>query len=233
MNIDISFMWDALRQIAAYIPVTLELTLGGLLIALPFAILFAFAAYRKVPVLYQISKVFISFVRGTPIILHMFVLYNLLPELLNWYLKAIGSDFKIWDVDPKWYAFIALSLYPLASLTECFRSALATVDKGQMEAAETVGLTRLQGYLRIVIPQAVVSAMPLMCNVVIDVLKSTSLAFSMMVVEITGEAKILAGLSMAYVEAYLDIFIIYIILVIVIENIFKLVERRISRYKVA
>ena len=55
----------------------------------------------------------------------------------------------------------------------------------------------------------------------------------MMVVEITGEAKILAGLSMAYVEAYLDIFIIYIILVIAIENIFKLVERRISRYKVA
>lgn len=233
MNIDFAFMWEALKDIITYIPVTLELTLGGLLIALPFAVLFAFASYRKIPVLYQISKVFISFVRGTPIILHMFVLYNLLPELLNWYLKSIESDFKIWDVNPIWYAFIALSLYPLASLTECFRSALATVDKGQMEAAETVGLTRTQGYLRIVIPQAVVSAMPLMCNVVIDVLKSTSLAFSMMVVEITGEAKILAGLSMSYVEAYLDIFIVYIFLVIIIENIFRQAERKLSKYKAA
>ena len=191
MILDIDFMWTALRDIIRYIPVTLELTAGALVITLPIAALFSFVVYKSVPVLSPISKVLISLIRGTPIILHLYILYNVLPSFLNSFLTGIGSTLKIWDINNIYYAFIALSLFPIASLTEAFRSALSLVDKGQLEAASSVGMTKFQGYVRIVIPQAIVLALPVMCNSTVDLIKSTSLAFTMMVVEITGEAKVI------------------------------------------
>ena len=232
MILDLGFMWTALLNIAHYIPVTLELTFGALLIALPLSILFAFVTDKSVPVISQISRVLISLIRGTPIILHMYVLYNLLPSILNIILVRMGSTVKIWQVNNIYYAFMALALFPVTSLTEAFRSSLSVVDKGQLEAASTVGMTKFQGYMHIVIPQAIVTAIPLMCNTVVDLIKSTSLAFTMMVVEITGEAKTLGGLHLSYIEAYLDILIIYVILVVILEKFFKIMEKRLSVFKV-
>ena len=106
-----------------------------------------------------------------------------------------------------------------------------TVDKGQYEAGQTVGLSKLQTYFRIIFPQAVVSAIPNICTLVVGLIKMTSLAFAMTVQDIMAIAKIEAGNSYNYIEAYLDVFIIYLVLCILVEAIFRKVEFNTKRYK--
>ena len=100
-----------------------------------------------------------------------------------------------------------------------------------MEAAKACGLNSFQAYTRIIIPQALVSALPNLGNVIVNLFKGTSLVFIMGVQDITAIAKTAAGRSYAYVEAYLDIFIIYLIFCMIIDFLFRYAERRLKRYK--
>lgn len=233
MNIDFEFMLEAFPKILRYLPVTIRLTAGALVIAFPIALLFALVLTRKIPVAEQIIRVYLSILKGTPIILQMYIAYSLLPSLLQRYFTAAGININIFDIDNSWYAYIALSLSATAFLTEAFRSAMGSVDKGQLEAAYMVGLTGIQAYRRIVLPQMFGIAMPVITNTVVSTIKATSLAFAMSVVEVTGEAKILAGISLSYFEAYLDIFFVYIILICIVEFLLKTLERYLVRYRVS
>lgn len=118
-----------------------------------------------------------------------------------------------------------------AVLSEVFRSALLTVNHGQMEAALSIGLSKGQAYRRIVIPQALVSALPNLCNTTVNLLKSTSLAFLMTVKDITAIAKTNAAYGYNYIEAYLVIFAIYIVLCTVVQIGFRMFERFAAGYK--
>lgn len=100
-----------------------------------------------------------------------------------------------------------------------------------MEAALTVGLTKRQAYTRIIIPQALTAALPNLCNTVIGLIKNTSLAFLMAVQEITAISKMKAAAGYNYIEAYLMIALIYILLCTIIQLIFSLAEYQLSAYK--
>ena len=91
------------------------------------------------------------------------------------------------------------------SLAEILRSAILTVDKGQLEAAQAIGLTNRQAYIRIVFPQALRSALPNLCNLVINLVKGTSLVFVMTIKDITAIAKVEASYGYQYFESYLVI----------------------------
>jgi L-cystine transport system permease protein len=106
-----------------------------------------------------------------------------------------------------------------------------TVSHGQMEAALSIGMSRRQAYLRIILPQAAVAALPNICNSTISLLKSTSLAFMMSVQDITAIAKMKAAYGYNYIEAYLVIAFIYIIVCTVVQLIFNFVEARLSTYR--
>ena len=93
------------------------------------------------------------------------------------------------------------------TLSEVFRSALLTVNRGQLEAGLTTGLTASQTYKRIIIPQALTAAIPNLCNATVGLIKNTSLAFMMTVRDITAVAKIQASYGYNYVESYIDIFL--------------------------
>lgn len=112
------------------------------------------------------------------------------------------------------------------SLSEILRSAILTVDKGQLEAAQSIGLTTTQSYLRIIFPQALRSALPNLCNLVINIVKGTSLVFVMTVKDITAIAKVEAAHGYQYFESYLVIFIIYIIICGLIQWSFSTLEKR-------
>ena len=118
-----------------------------------------------------------------------------------------------------------------ALLSEVFRSALLTISKGQLEAGYTSGLTYAQTFRRIIIPQALVAALPNLCNATVNLIKNTSLAFMMTVKDVTAVAKIEASFGYNYIEAYLDIFIIYIIICSVVQQLFKRWEKRASIFK--
>ena len=114
------------------------------------------------------------------------------------------------------------------SLAEILRSAILTVDKGQLEAAQAIGLTNRQAYIRIVFPQALRAALPNLCNLVINLVKGTSLVFVMTIKDITAIAKVEASYGYQYFESYLVIFILYIVICGLIQWGFNLLEKRLT-----
>ena len=122
--------------------------------------------------------------------------------------------------------FIAYSLNAGAYLTESIRAAIQAIDKGQMEAAQSVGMTMSQAMIRIILPQAAKISLPVFANFFIGLLKDTSLAFTAAVPEIMGQAKIQAGRASRFFEAYIDAALIYWIICIILERILAVIEKR-------
>ena len=172
--------------------------------------------------------VYLAFIRATPPILLILFFYSLFPSLLNSFFKSIGSHFNVFEINPIYYAFIIFSLMTTGSLAEILRSAILTVDKGQLEAAQAIGLTNRQAYIRIVFPQALRSALPNLCNLVINLVKGTSLVFVMTIKDITAIAKVEASYGYQYFESYLVIFILYIVICGVIQWGFNHLEKRLT-----
>lgn len=212
------------------IPTTMLITTVSLIIAVPFGFMMALSNIHKIPVLRQFAALYISFIQGTPAVVLILFVYSLLPSLLAILFRSLGVGFNVFGINTIVYACIIFSLNTAAVLSEVFRSALETVDKGQMEAASAMGLTTAQAYRRIIIPQALVVAMPNLCNSTVNLIKSTSLVFMMGVRDITAIAKIEASFGYHFIESYLDIWIVYIILCSLIEAIFKQVEKKLSAY---
>lgn len=232
MKLNTEFMgqtfFDALRGV----PVTLEITLVTLLISFPIAFFMALSRTRKGSIGNKIITVYVSFIRGTPVVLQILFLYSLLPSLLSYLIKdVLHLGFNIFDLNPIVYAFAVFSLNTTAVLTEVFRSAILTVGHGQMEAALAAGLSTRQAYTRIIIPQALVAALPNICNTTINLMKSTSLAFMMTVKDIMAIAKGKAAFGYNYIEAYLIVFFIYILLCTAVQLLFKAIESYLSSYK--
>lgn len=227
------FLWETFFIALSGVPVTLLVTIVALVTALPVGFLLALSRLHKIPVLYQIAQVYVSFVRGTPVIIQIFIIYSSVPLLLDILFRKYDININIYNINPIWYAFIIFSFNTTAVLIEVFRSALQTIDRGQYEAAQSVGLTRVQTYRRIIIPQVLVVSMPNICTATVNLIKATSLGYALSLQEITLKAKVAANVGYNYVEAYLDIFIVYLLLCTIVEYSFKLYEKRLSRYKVA
>jgi L-cystine transport system permease protein len=213
------------------VPVTLYLTAVTLLISIPLGFVFALVRRRQKGIAARFASAYITVFRGVPIVIQILLLYDMFPPIFAGFLKAVGVSYNIYNLNPVVYALIIFSLSTTAGLSEVFRSALATVDKSQMEAAETAGLTRFQAYRRIILPQALVSALPNICTSTVNLIKMTSLAFFMTVKEITAVAKVAAGVGYNYFEAYTDIWLIYIIVCLTVEQLFKVLEKKITMYR--
>jgi L-cystine transport system permease protein len=229
MLLDFDFMLKTFWAAVKAIPVTLEITLISILLAVLPAYGMAMCRLKKRPVTAKISSVFISFMRGTPVVLQILIVYSLMPSLLNSFFKRYFPSVNIFDINPIVYALVVFTLNTSASLSEVIRSAMQTVDRGQYEAALCAGLNHFQAYTRIIIPQAMVSALPNVCNLTVSLVKNTSLAFMMTVKDITAVAKIQASYGFNYIEAYLDIFVIYIIVCSIVQLLFRLAEKRFTK----
>lgn len=228
---DISFFAKTFFLLWKAVPTTLLITAVSLVIGAILGFLIALSRIYKVKVLSQLGAAYVSFMRGTPVVLQILVIYSFVPSFLNYILKQSGSTYNIFELNPIVYAFIVFSLNMAGTLSEVFRSALLTVDKGQLEAGFTSGLTFGQVYRRIIIPQALTAAIPNLCTATVNLIKNTSLAFMMTVKDITAVAKIEASFGYNYVEAYLDILIIYVIICSLIQLVFKKWEQKVSVYK--
>lgn len=233
MSFDIEFFIETFFLSLSGIPTTLKITGVTLLVSIPLGFLLAIIRVRKVPVVAKIGEIYVSFIRGTPIVVQIYVIYSMMPSLIAGFFKQMNIPINVFDIDPILYAYIVFSLNTTAILSEVFRSGLFTVSKGQLEAAQAVGLTNFQSYRRIVIPQALVAAVPNLTTATLNLIKATSLAFIMTVQDITAIAKVEAGFGYNYIEAYTDVFIIYLILCSIVELLFKLLEKNLKVYKVA
>lgn len=204
---DIDYIVKTFLETLKGVPITLIIMIVAMVLSFLPALFLALGQIYKVRGVRNFSLVYLAFIRATPPILLILFFYSLFPSLLNQFLKSIGSDFDIFKLDPLYYAFIIYSLMTVGSLSEILRSAILTVDKGQLEAAHAIGLTTTQTYLRIVFPQALRSALPNLANLVINIVKGTSLVFVMTIKDITAIARVEASYGYQYFESYFVIFL--------------------------
>ena len=225
---DFNFISKTFLATLGGVPVTLLIMVVSILLSFFPALFLALGQIYKVKGVRSFSVIYLAFIRATPPILLILFCYSLFPSLLNSFFKSIGSHFNVFEINPIYYAFIIFSLMTTGSLAEILRSAILTVDKGQLEAAQAIGLTNRQAYIRIVFPQALRSALPNLCNLVINLVKGTSLVFVMTIKDITAIAKVEASYGYQYFESYLVIFILYIVICGVIQWGFNRLEKRLT-----
>lgn len=229
MEFNVQFMEDAFPLLLKAVPVTLAMTAAVLMLSLLPAFVMAAARAEKKKWASRFIALYVSFIRGTPLILQLLLLYSLLPSLLNWYFKSIGSDFNVFEaVKPFWYGVMVFTLHTTALLSEVFRSAILSVPAGQMDAGLSVGMKQSSVYWRIILPQALRSAIPNICNVTIGLIKGTSLAFFLGVKDIMAEARVQASFGFNYVEAYLDVFLLYLLICTIVQILYWAGERYVT-----
>lgn len=225
---DFGIVLRQIPQLLLYLPVTLELTVIAMLIGLLLGLVLAIIQMNKVPVLRQLTAVYISVLRGTPIIVQLYISYFGIPIFLKYFNYYFKTGFNINGIPSIVFAIVALALNDSAYNAVTIRASLQSVDKGQIEAAHSLGMTYWQSLLRIVIPEAVEVAIPSIGNTVIGLVKATSLAFSCAVIEITAQAKIVASENFRYFEAYVALSFIYWMITIVLEQVIRFIEKKVS-----
>ncbi|WP_284037783.1 amino acid ABC transporter permease [Neobacillus sp. 114] len=231
VGLDYQFLVKTFFIALSGVPTALIITIVSLLIALPLGFLLALSRINRIPVISQLARVYVSFVRGTPVIVQIFIIFTSVPLLLKPIFEEYHVKTNIFDINPIWYAFIVFSLNTTAILIEVFRSAISTVSKGQLEAAYSVGLNNVQAFRRIIIPQTLVVALPNICTATVNLIKATSLGYALSLKEINLRAQVAANVGYNYIESYIDIFLVYLLLCSLVEYLFKLYEKRVRKYK--
>lgn len=216
---DFSYMIHALPTLAGYVHMTIIITLISACIGIILGSLIAITRLNRIKILSQLFTVYISFTRGTPFLVQLFLIYFGAPELL----MHVGINVK--GVPPLLFVLIVFTLYLAAYSSEVMRSSIQAVASGEKEAALSLGMTSIQAYTRVILPQAFVMAIPPLINIVLSVLKGTSLIFNVGIVDIMREADLLGGNSQRYLELFIDVAIIYGLLVFAITQIGTLAER--------
>lgn len=201
--LDLDYMWQLTPILLAYVPLTLFMALIGMSCALVLASTMAIERVYRVPVLDQLVRLFISFFRGTPLLVQLFLFYYGLPQALSFMTSIDGVTATI----------MGLTLHFSAYMAESIRAAILGVDRSQWEASQAVGMTQFQMMRQIILPQAARVAAPTLVNYFIDMIKGTSLAFTLGVTELMGATQKEAAGSFLYFEAFLVVAAIYWIMV--------------------
>ncbi|BDY27723.1 ABC transporter permease subunit [Mycolicibacterium mageritense] len=207
-------LWPlAKAAITATIPLTIISFAIGLVIALGVAL----ARLSSNVVLSNIARFYISIIRGTPLLVQLFIVFFALPE------------FGV-KIDPFPAAVIAFSLNVGGYAAEIIRSAIQSIPKGQWEAAETIGLSYVGALRRIILPQATRVAVPPLSNTLISLVKDTSLASTILVTELLRQAQIVAAPTFEFFALYGTAAVYYWVICLVLSFGQSRIERRLERY---
>nr|WP_106476226.1 amino acid ABC transporter permease [Phytohalomonas tamaricis] len=218
-GLDYDYMMGLAPILLKYLPLTLEMAAAGMLCALVLASLLAIIRVLRIPVLNGATLLFISFFRGTPLLVQLFLFYYGLPQVLAILTQVNGITATI----------LGLTLHFSAYMAESIRAAIVGIDRSQTEAALSIGMTNAQLMRRIILPQATRVAVPTLMNYFIDMIKSTSLAFTLGVTELMGATQKEASGSFLYFEAFLVVAIIYWVVVETLSLLQRWLEKRLNK----
>lgn len=228
MVLDIEFMMKSILPIASKAWLTIYMSLVSMVFATLLAALFAYFIMKKVPILSGVAKVWNSFIKGIPIIIQLYVVYYTLPNVLYDISMKWGLNYDVKNQSAIKYAIIALSLNYASYMTDVVISSLKAVDAGQLEACWSVGMTTVQAYRRVIIPQAFVVGLPNAGNQFVALMKATSMAYFITVMEVLGKAKQLAAGTYKFFEAYILAAVVYWVLCIISEKLLAIWEAKIQ-----
>ncbi len=207
-------LWPLAR---AALTMTIPLTIISFVFGLVIALGVALARLSSNPVLSNVARFYISIIRGTPLLVQLFIVFFALPE------------FGV-KIDPFPAAVIAFSLNVGGYAAEIIRSAIQSIPKGQWEAAETIGLTYVGSLRRIILPQATRVAVPPLSNTLISLVKDTSLASTILVTELLRQAQIVAAPTFEFFALYGTAAVYYWVICLVLSFGQSRLERRLERY---
>lgn len=195
----LKLLWDSLWPLLTKgLTVTIPLTLASFTLGLALAMITAFVQVAKVPVLRRIARFYIWVFRGTPMIVQLFIVFYGLPGL-GVILDAIPS------------AIVVFSLNTGAYAAETVRAAIESVPVGQFEAGYMVGMNYMQIMARVVLPQAMRTAFPPLFNTLIGLVKDTSLAANITVVEMFRAAQVIAARTYDVFAMYCEVALLYLL----------------------
>jgi amino ABC transporter, permease protein, 3-TM region, his/glu/gln/arg/opine family len=192
-----------------------------LLFSLPLGLLVAFGRMHKNPLISGLIKIYISFMRGTPLMLQLFMVYYGPYYLFK---ISLHPGYRMMAV------YIGFILNYAAYFAEIYRSGIQSMDRGQYEAAEILGYSKSQCFLRIILPQVWKKILPSVTNEVISLVKDTSLAFSISVMEMFTQAKALSS-SQSSMFPLIMAGVFYYIFNFVVAFIMEQMEKKMAYYQ--
>ena len=201
---------------------TIKLTLLSLFFGIFVGVFFAILRTSKNKILYYLSYYYSYIFRGTPLLVQIFIIYFGLGQV-EW----IRESF-LWILlkEPYSRAILAFTLNTGAYSSEIFRSAFETINKGVLEAATSLGLNKINIFFKVKLPIAIKQSLPAYGNEMILMLKGTSLASTVTLLDLTGVAKHIISTTFRPIEVFIVAGSIYLLMTFIIHNIIKLLEKR-------
>ena len=196
---------------------TIPLTFTSFALGLALALAVALMRLSRIRVVSGVARVYISVIRGTPLLVQLFVIFYGLP--------SVGLTISPWPS-----AIIAFSMNVGGYGAEIIRAAILSVPKGQWEAAHMIGMPRGLALRRIILPQAARVSVPPLSNTFISLVKDTSLASLILVTELFREAQQIAAVSQEFMVLYVEAAAVYWVICLFLSTGQSLLERRLDRY---
>tara|TARA_B100001765_G_scaffold209941_1_gene170696 strand:- start:951 stop:1625 length:675 start_codon:yes stop_codon:yes gene_type:complete len=220
-------MLESFPRLLSATLLTIELTLLSLLFGVFVGAFFAVLRVSKNKVLYFISYYYSYVFRGTPLLVQIFIIYFGLGQV-EWLRESF-----LWVIfkEPYSCAIIAFTLNTGAYTSEIFRSAFETINKGLIEAAEGLGLNKIRIFFKIKLPIAIKQSLPAYGNEMILMLKGTSLASTVTLLDLTGVAKHIISTTFRPVEVFIVAGSIYLLMTFIIHNFIKFLEKKLDYSK--
>ncbi|OOM79290.1 L-cystine transport system permease protein TcyL [Clostridium puniceum] len=221
------YITDSIPKLLPYIKVTFMVAGLSVLFGTMLGFILAVAKIRKGKIGKIIAEGYTTALRCTPSIVLLFLIYYGIPAVT----KNFGIDLD--DVDKAVFIIIAFSLMFAGAMCEVIRTAYESVDKGQFEAAISVGLSDIQAYRTIILPQAFVVAIPNIGNSLLALIKEGALAYTIGLIDVMGKANLIiaANMNAHSLEIYIALSIIYWVVSIIIEQLFLRIEKVLSKGK--
>jgi L-cystine transport system permease protein len=217
------FSWErfvsVFPQVLAKLPVTFEIVVMSTMIGLVLGTILAVIRIKKIPVLDQIAFLLISFFRGTPALIQMFIVYYGMPLFCR-----VCFHIDVSRVDKLFFVFVTFGLNQSGYMAEQIRGAILSVHVGQTEAAYSVGLDGWQAFWRIVFPQAIKVAIPGLETMFVTLLQDTALAYMIGVADMMGKVKLIAASTRHSIEGYIGVAIIFVAISLALEGIFMVLN---------
>ncbi|MGW6778057.1 ABC transporter permease [Brucella pseudogrignonensis] len=223
---NLQFYSEAFFQMMSGVPLTLQLAASSIVFGAILALLFAMMRLSGVAVLDWIARLYVFVFRGTPLLVQIFIIYYGLSQF-----PVIRYSF-LWPIlrEPYWCAIIALTLNNAAYASEIIRGGLLSVPSGQIEAAKACGMSRFTCFRRVVMPLAIRQALPGYGNEMISMVKATSLASIITLMEVTGIAAKLIAESYRAIEVFVIAGAIYLAINFVLTRVLMFAEYKLTPY---
>ena len=224
---DLTLMMTSLPKLLSATVVTLKLLSLSLFFGLIIGLLFAMLRLNKNPVINKFAYGYSYIFRGTPLLVQIFIIYFGLGQIEYFRSTFLWVVFK----EPYWCAIIAFALNTGAYTSEILRSAFETIKPGIIEAGKSLGISNKVIFYKIQIPVAIRQSLPAYGNEIILMMKGTSLASTVTLMDITGVAKHIVSTTYKPLEIFLMAGGIYLFMTFIIHNLIKYLERRYSFQK--